>query len=397
MAAPKLIRYSNRAEFCEAMHRWDDLWQRSSDLPEDVSPPSAMGESILAWLDQFAPRDNFVVLGVEHDGQLIAGLPLVERRLKHTIAVGTLPWNPSGWAGDLLVDPMADMEWAVEMIAQEVRRLPWPLLWFDAVPLTAPRWAKFVAALKFVGASYASHKKFEIGTIEVGAQLNYDWEAYQAAWSGNHRRHMRKSLRKANEDGGVELDIRRPSSAAEAETLLREGFEVEHRSWKGGEQTSVLCAPAVWNFYREQAISLARRCQLELVFLRHQGQAIAFEYGWRGKETYFTPKVGYDNAYARFSPGQILRYLRLEQAFSQRNLQRVDFSGPLSEATAKWATSTYPVSRLVVETGGSGGRALLWAYQNLWGRLRQWRSTDDLARTLQIVHIDRDEPAPLPS
>jgi CelD/BcsL family acetyltransferase involved in cellulose biosynthesis len=275
--------------------------------------------------------------------------------------------------------------------------LPWPLLWFETAPLAAPRWQKFLAALQFVGASFAANKKFDIGTIEIATQLHHNWEAYQAAWSGNHRRHMRKALRKANEEGGVELDVCRPTSPSEVERLLLDGFEVEHRSWKGGEHTSVLCHPQVLRFYQQQATALAQHGLLELTFLRYEGQSIAFEYGWRAKETYFTPKVGYDNAYARFSPGQLLRYLRFERAFAQRELRRVDFLGPLSDATAKWATSTYPVSRLVVETGGSGGRALLWAYQNLWGPVRHWRKSDNSAGQFEIVRIDSDVSAPLPA
>jgi CelD/BcsL family acetyltransferase involved in cellulose biosynthesis len=254
-----------------------------------------------------------------------------------------------------------------------------------------------LAALKFAGNSLAASEKFRIGKIEIEEQLDRNWEAYQAAWSGNHRRHMRKAIRRANEEGGVELDIRRPTSADEVESLLLEAFEVENRSWKGSERTSVLSNPTVWSFYRGQATAIANEGQLEITFLRHEGKAIAFEYGWHAGGVYYTPKVGYDDAFGRYSPGQLLRVLRYEKAFAGSELQTIDFYGPLAEATAKWATCTYPVSRLVVETGGSGGRALLWAYQNLWGSLRKWRRREEVSNQLEIVQIERKNLAPLPS
>ncbi len=397
MPAPQLIRYETPTEFAQAVELWNDLWQRSSQNRADITPPSANGDSVKIWLDHFAQQAKFVALAIEQDGQLIAGLPLVERRMKHAFSIGSLPCNNWCWAGDLIVDPSADVDRALETLAVAVRRLPWPLLWFEVTPLETPRWQKFIAALKYVGSSFTASEKFRIGTIEIEEQLDRNWEAYQTAWSGNHRRHMRKALRRANEEGGVELDIRRPSSAAEADSLMLEGFAVEHNSWKGNQQTSVLSNPTVWSFYRGQAAAMAEQGQLEISLLRHQGKAIGFEYGWYTDGVYFTPKVGYDDAYSKFSPGQLLRYLRYEKAFAQDGLRTIDFHGPLSEATAKWATHTYPVSRLVIETGGSGGRALLWAYQHLWGNLRKWRRHNDVSTNLEIVQIDRVNRAPLPS
>ncbi|MCC7084164.1 MAG: GNAT family N-acetyltransferase [Pirellulales bacterium] len=394
MSTLMLVRFKSLAEFIPAIEAWNDLWRRSLN-GADLTAPSASGESIQLWLQHFASSSRFVALAVEQDGQLVAALPLVERRVKGAFSVGSLPTNHWCWAGDLLVDPTADVGCALEMLAAEVRRLPWPLLWFEMAPLESPRWKAFLAALKFVGSSFVASEKFRIGTVEIASQLGRNWEAYQTAWSGNHRRHMRKAVRRSNEEGGVELEIRHPTSTNDLEWLLREAFEVENRSWKGHAQTSVLSNLIVWSFYKQQAAAIARQGQLEIAFLRHRGEAIAFEYGWHAGGVYYTPKVGYDDAFSRFSPGQVLRALRYEKAFADHNVRSIDFYGPLSEATAKWATRTYPVSRLVVETGGTGGRTLLWAYQNLWGGVRKWRRRGEESKRLDIVQVDEAEPAPL--
>jgi CelD/BcsL family acetyltransferase involved in cellulose biosynthesis len=398
MSQPHIVRFQSIAALRSAAEDWNDLWQRTTG-----ALPTGRAELIADWLEQFAPHVKFVALAVEQNGQLVAGLPLVERRALKFSKAGSLPSNSHCWAGQLLIDHTADVHSALATMLSEVRRLPWPLLWFDMVPLESEIWRQFLAALDEHGFSHTQHERFSIGTIQIVEQFNRDWEAYEAAWSGNHRRYLRKALRRAESEGGVELELVRPTPATDLESLLREGFEVEHRSWKGAEGSSVLANPEMWQFYLRQAAELARCGELELAFLRHAGRAIAFEYGWSLRGMYYTPKVGFDSEYSRFSPGQLLRYLLLKDAFSRPDRVAVDFLGPLAEATAKWTTRTYPISRLVVATG-KVGRMQLWSYQKLAGALRKIRGQKDVAADLKIVggpdraHIsgDADETVPLP-
>jgi CelD/BcsL family acetyltransferase involved in cellulose biosynthesis len=91
-----------------------------------------------------------------------------------------------------------------------------------------------------------------------------------------------------------------------------------------------------------------------LSFLDLDDRAIAFEYGWLSKGVYHSLKVGFDEAYARLSPGQLLRCLMLKRFFAEGEVSIVDYLGPLSDATGKWATRAYPVSRLIMANGAVG-------------------------------------------
>jgi CelD/BcsL family acetyltransferase involved in cellulose biosynthesis len=392
MAAPHVVRYESLAALRTSAEDWDDLWQRSEEVL-----PTGSAALILDWLEQFAPRANFVALAVEQDGQLVAALPLVERRLAGMVSVGSLPCNNWGWAGDLLLDLTCDVPGALAVLAAEIRRLPWPLMWVDAIPLEQARWQHFLAALDAAKLDHVQHERFRIGQVDIVDGLDRNWEAYQQAWSGNHRRHMRKALRRAEEAGGVELDLRRPHSAKELESLLREGFEAENRSWKGSEGSSVLASPEMWKFYLRQATHLAQWGNLELAFLRYRGKAIAFEYGWSVHGVYYTPKAGFDNQYAQFSPGQLLRYLLLKDAFTRADRWAVDFLGPLCDATARWATQTYPVCRLAIDTGKLRGQGLLWADRHLLGPVRKVRNWRHAGQQFKIVQVGSTSDRPLPA
>ena len=188
-------------------------------------------------------------------------------------------------------------------------------------------------------------------------------------------------VKRADENGGVQLRIAQPSDDQEVALLLRQGFEIENQGWKNEAGTSVCCHADVLEFFTQQAQQLRRDGQLQLTFLEYQGQAIAFEYGWISKGTYYSPKVGYDERYAQLSPGQLLRYYLVAHFLRTPQVERFDFLGPLSTATAKWATHTYPIRRLICTNGSSVGNISLrcaTSYGPAWRTA--WRRLLDLPR-----------------
>jgi CelD/BcsL family acetyltransferase involved in cellulose biosynthesis len=206
------------------------------------------------------------------------------------------------------------------------------------------------------------HERFRIGQVE----LSGDWDACQRRWAPRHRKLLRKKIARANREGGLALRVHREIDPAELPTLVRRGFEVEDRSWKGAAGTSVLRAPSLFQFYLNHAKQLAAWGQLQLSFLELRGTPIAFEFGWWAKQTYCSLKVGYDEAFATLSPGQLLRYHLLERFFATRECQLVDFLGPQTDALRPWTTREYPVGRLVIHVRGWPGRVAIRAY-------RAWR------------------------
>jgi CelD/BcsL family acetyltransferase involved in cellulose biosynthesis len=362
-ATLRVRHFSSVDELLASAAAWDDLWLRSG-----VALPTARAALVAHWVRRLAPQQHFHALAVECDGRFLAALPLVESRLRRLVKVGRLPYNDWSWAGDLLLDPAATPE-VLDRLIDGVLELSLPMLWFDGVPLSQPHWQRFLDALQRRGIEYQRHERFRIGLVD----LTQDWAAYQAAWSGNFRRQMRKMTRRADELGGVALAVHRPASATELAHRLQLGFEVEDHSWKGRDGTSVLKSPDMHQYLCEQAELLRTLGHLELVFLEFDGKPIAFEYGLLSKRSYFSPKVGYDEAYSHLSPGQLLRLKMMERFFADPARETWDFLGPLVEATERWTTGTYAIERLVVATRGISGRLALRAYRDWWPAVRRLR------------------------
>jgi CelD/BcsL family acetyltransferase involved in cellulose biosynthesis len=368
----RLLTISSADDLCAAAAAWDDLWHRST-----TTLPTSRAALVAHWIETLAPRRPFHAIVVEERGRFMAALPLLQARVKGVLKTGRLPWNDWSWAGDLLLDPSAPDD-ALDLLIEGIQRLSLPLLWFDGVPLAEPHWQRFVDALVRRGIPFSRHERFKIGLVD----LTQNWAAYQSAWSGNFRRQMRKMARRAEELGGVTLSVHRPTCAGELERLLQLGFEVEDRSWKGQDGTSVLKSPDMHRYLCEQAALLAEQGHLELYFLEFEGKPIAFEYGLSAKGTYFSPKVGYDEAFAHLSPGQLLRLKMAERFFPDADRRTWDFLGPLVEATERWTTSSYPIERLVVAMHGVSGRFALRAYRDWWPAVRRFRERRKQPATL---------------
>lgn len=334
----KPVHLRSIAELRAAAPQWDALWQRS-----DVAVPTARAETIAQWLERFAPAAPFHGLAVKQNGNFAAALPLVARRGRFSPLAG-LPSNRWGLCGDLLLDPQADTAAVLHLLLDGINRLAWPLLWLRPVPYESIRWRALLAVAQQRQMHTLTAHIDRVGQVAVRPS----WDEYQSLWSGNHRCHLRKARQRAELAGDLTLDVHRQFSAGELERLLRLGCEVEDLSWKGEAGTSILRSPGMFDWYLSQASQLAEWGQLRLTFLRHGGQAIAFEYGYWAKGVYFSPKVGYDPAYARFSPGQLLRAMLLERFHTDGETTLLDFWGPLTEATAKWCTHSYPVGRIAL-------------------------------------------------
>lgn len=341
---------------------WDDLWQRSPQ-----AAPVARAELVAQWVEQFAPAAAFEALVIEQGGRFLAALPLVGRKLKGPLTLGGLPNNDWSDAGDLLLDQSCDAEAVLGTLAVGLRHAHWPLLCLDEVELGAPHWAAFVRALGRFGVKHETKTLFTSGRVRMAES----WDAYLAARTKKHRHNMRRYLNRLQEAGPTEFKFYDNIAPQDAPQLLRRGFEVEDRGWKGAQGTSVLQTPGMFDYLCRQASVLAAAGQLRLGFLEHHGVPIAFDYGYAAAGIAYRAKIGYDEQFAWCCPGQLLGMHALERQHGGPGQRWTDFLGPLTDALEKWVTEPYHRQRLVVAQPSLMGRTLFEAYRAAARRRQQ--------------------------
>jgi len=226
---------------------WDELWRRS-----EAALPTTRVALLALWIEQFAPQAAFRALIIEDQGRLVAALPLVSETLG-PCHVGALPNNDWTVSGELLLDPMVNREQVIELLAAGLRQLPWPLLWLRLMRSDRSGTQALAAACERANLHSLYYQQHEVGTIDLPS----DFKAFEASWSGNHRRHMGKAQRRLLREGDAQLHVYSALLPDEVEPLLAAGFEIEHRGWKGAEGTSVLATPGMFEFYLKQAQQLA--------------------------------------------------------------------------------------------------------------------------------------------
>jgi CelD/BcsL family acetyltransferase involved in cellulose biosynthesis len=315
------------------------------------------------------------------------------------LPVGDLASNYWSASGELLLDPAADAEAALGLVADALQETPWPLLWLDLVPLATARWQSLAEMLARRGLRVAPHVRYQIGQVEVG----HDFAAFEAGLSKNLRRSLHKDLRRLERSGPAALRLIREFAPGEVRTRLREVFELETRSWKSQPGQAVLKTPGMFDFYCRQAEQLAAWGCLRVALLEHGGEATCFdsrtgvspvrgqgpdrrdagpvyggrpiagELGWVAKGVYHSFKVAYDEAFGEFGPGHLLRMFLVEEFCRARGAQVIDFQGPLTDALASWATRSYPIGRLVIAPKRLASRILFAGYRTTAVAVRRLR------------------------
>jgi len=383
MAPLHLRVLTSPAELREAAPQWDRLWQAS-----DCTLPSLQANTLAVELEHFRPLGAHRLFVVEQGGQFLGALPVIDQRGVPGWRVGSVTgncWSPSC---DLLVDRQCDLTPVLERLLDGVCAAHWPLVDFHAVDLTLPRWQAWREAIDRRGLECLQTERIAIGVLRIEGT----WDEYCARLTRNHRRQMRRMVRKCDAWGGAALRVERAVAPDDVAPLLRRGFEVENSSWKGSQGSSVLATEGKLAFYTDQARTLAAKGQLQLAFLEVGGEPAAFEYGWLSKGVYYAVKVGYDERRAEATPGQLLRWLLFERLHNEGCWRTIDFVGPITRALSSWSNGDYKLSRLVVAPRRLSGRLALATYRALRPLLR---SKDQPPQPEPQVPAEPDSPADL--
>ena len=210
--------------------------------------------------------------------------------------------------------------------------------------------------------------------------LGPDWREPESRFSSRRRSDFRRAARRATEFGEVACDMLAPT-AAQFDALFDEAIAVEARSWKRAAGTAILCDPAKEAFFRSYLRSACERGQGRVAFLRVDGQVVAMQLAveWAGR--YWLYKIGYDEAYARCSPGTVLMLYALRDA-AERGLTGFELMGDSEAWIADlWTRDchecvrvrTYPWTIAGLAAGARDGAAWARGRLRLKARLRDAR------------------------
>lgn len=176
-------------------------------------------------------------------------------------------------------------------------------------------------------------------------KLDETWQDALNRFSSRRRSDFRRMRRRADELGTVTFAFHEPGEE-DAAALLEQAIEVEAKSWKARSGTAIADNPDQAAFFRHYARLAAAEGILRIAFLRIGDDLVAAQIAVECDRAFWLFKIGYDERFARCSPGQLLMLESIERA-ARKGLLRFELLGKSAEWTRFWAQNERPRTRLV--------------------------------------------------
>jgi CelD/BcsL family acetyltransferase involved in cellulose biosynthesis len=256
---------------------------------------------------------------------------------------------------------------ALEALADRLARAGTPLLLWRVLA-DSP----IISALEraFAGRGWV---RVSTGAPYPYIELGRGWSV-EAQLNARRRSDLRRAQRHAAALGEVRYEIVSPT-ATEVQALLDEAFEVEARSWKGTSGTALALDPLRAGFFRRYAAAACDQGILRMVFLRINGVAIAMQVALESRDRFWLLKIGYDEHYARCSPGSLVMQHSLTYA-ADRGLRSYELLGGAAPWTEAWTRQLRPcVTVRAYPLSIPGAMALGWDAAR-WALARARRASD---------------------
>ena len=165
-------------------------------------------------------------------------------------------------------------------------------------------------------------------------ELDDRWQGDEPPLDTGRRSDLRRARRRAEFLGPVRTDIACPIPAA-FDAAFDEFVGVEGAGWKGRNGTALATDPVRQAFFRTYARAACRAGALRLCILRIGAQAAAAELAVESDGRLWLLKIGYDESFARCSPGQLLLADTVRYA-ARKGLQSCELLGAPEPWTHVW-------------------------------------------------------------
>jgi hypothetical protein len=150
-----------------------------------------------------------------------------------------------------------------------------------------------------------------------------DADSYlSAAIRGTHRKDLRRKEKRLSETGFVEYD--QLSSEGDIDAWTDDFLEVEASGWKGTEGSALAASEESRSFFVRVAREAFSRGRLMMLALRFNGKPIALKFNLLGCPGAYSLKIGYDEGYARYSPGLLLEVENVRRLHSRPEIEWMD-------------------------------------------------------------------------
>lgn len=302
--------------------------------------------------------EHMALFQVESEGRAEAVLPLC--RGAGRFARWRFPGDDEVFEpGDALCRDSIAAHRLAQVVAGETRPL---------VLARVPASSAFVPALReaMAGRGFVSVRRaVPCPTLAV----DEDWRDPETRFSSRRRSDFRRARRKAEEFGAVECRTLAPSPD-EFDPLFDAAIAIEAASWKREAGSAILCDPAKEAFFRTYLRNASESGSCRISFLRLGGELAAMHLAVESGGRHCLYKIGYDDRFARCSPGTLLMLHALGEA-ARGGCERFEMMGDSESWIVElWTREAHSCVQVRTYPRSLAGAAALAVDAAVWLRAR---------------------------
>jgi hypothetical protein len=322
---------------------------------------------MLAFARSFEFGNPLAVVTVREGSSLKGVLPLIEKRTFFGGVPGRTLRSLSG-----IHSCRFDVSYA-EGWQQDVAKGAWEALrdddsWDVVEALNVPQGGGFESIMEnadrdgFLVGSWRTHLSPYMKLANDGEDVFAECpERYKSV-----RSRLKSYLKKLEREGEVSFHVENQFN----EELFSQFLNLEASGWKGKDGGAIACNPTAVRFYENALRDASSRGHLKLQALMVSGKPVAMELGLMMNKKAYSPKVAYDEAFSRCSPGALQAHFTLKYLASE-GFELFDFLGPRARHKSIWTEAVRPHANCYIFRPSLGGTARYLATMRIAPKLRE--------------------------
>ena len=336
---------TDESEFLSLEDQWDNLLSRCRN-------PSFFStfEWISAWWEQYREGRQPMIVLAEREGTIEGIAPMAVHRHRGGSTLQFLGQPGSDYSDFILSSGNEHL--LHSLVDTIVSARDWDLLSLSGVPEDSPNFP----LLRRIWDSIPQQPHCRILVRAPYIRVDQAWESYENTLETKLISDTRRRYRRLGQLG--QITFRKASSANEVRDYLEEMIRQKRARYRVTGAKDIFVDPRVTAFYQSAAQNLHRSGWLDLTSLELDGLPLAIHFGsvYAGRFFHYMPSFNYE--YAQYSPGRLLLYQQLRDAFSN-GLQEFDFLAGQDPYKYEWTRDSRAVYTFWAR--GRGIRPLIWS------------------------------------
>ncbi len=295
-----------------------------------------------SYLESIGKEDNsiyFILLYKNKILQVIFPLRICKKRISSfKFDVLEIPYHPHINLSDFIMRDEVDVQEVIDILKKSLDKfgIRWDFIYLPHV---------------LEDSSMVRYGKRFFFLFEYAGKCDYlqcnSYDEIQKKFSKNFRRNLTKARNKLFEKNNVNLISTRQDG--ELFGSFEEFIEVEASGWKGerGSKTAIKLDPKVTMFYKCLIKNYSEINGCEINLLKINNETIAGQFCLLVDGTKYVLKIGYNESYSNFSPGNILLENLIQRACKDRCTKYINLVTD-SKWHSDWKTSSYGVFRIYI-------------------------------------------------